>query len=144
MVDILGAVLTDGLGAVEAPCAEALSVELHSSDVILYILARRRDASAAISVRAPAALRLRHEPTADCARYGSLRRAIHAKGAKLIYLPPYSPDLNPIELLFDKLKALLRKAAGRSISPLWTRIGKLADQLSADECRHYLAHAGNV
>jgi len=64
-------VLTDGLGAVEAACAEALSAELHSSDVILNILARRRDAS-----DAPAALRLHHEPTADCARCDSLRRAI--------------------------------------------------------------------
>jgi len=76
MVDILGAVLTDGLGAVEAACAEALSAELHSSDIILNILARRRDASAAISVLAPEALRLHHEPTADCARYDSLRRAV--------------------------------------------------------------------
>jgi hypothetical protein len=76
MVDILGAVLTDGLGAVEAACAEALSAELHSSDVILNILARRRDASAAISILAPEALRLHHEPTADCARYDGLRRAV--------------------------------------------------------------------
>ena len=76
MVDILGAVLTDGLGAVEAACVEALSAELHSSDIILNILARRRDASAAISILAPEALRLHHEPTADCARYDSLRRAV--------------------------------------------------------------------
>jgi len=76
MVDILGAVLTDGLGAVEAACVEALSGELHSSDIILNILARRRDASAAISILAPEALRLHHEPTADCARYDSLRRAV--------------------------------------------------------------------
>jgi transposase len=51
-------------------------------------------------------------------KVAGVRRAIHAKGAKLIYLPPYSPDLNPIKLLFDKIKALLRKAAERSISPL--------------------------
>jgi hypothetical protein len=76
MVDILGAVFTDGLGAVEVACAEALSAELHSSDVILNILARRRDAADAISVLAPAALQLHHEPTADCARYDSLRRMI--------------------------------------------------------------------
>ena len=76
MVDILGAVLTDGLGAVEAACAEALSAELHSSDVVLNILARRRDASAPISVVTPAALRLYHEPTADCARYDRLRGAV--------------------------------------------------------------------
>jgi transposase len=69
-----------------------------------------------------------------------VRRAIHAKGAELVYLPPYSPGLSPIELLFAKLKALLRKAAKRSISALWTPIGELLDQFSADECRHYLAH----
>ena len=77
-------------------------------------------------------------------KVAGVRRAIHAKGAELIYLPPYSPDLNPIELLFAKLKALLRKAAERSISALWTRIGELLDQFFADECRHYLAHAGYV
>ena len=73
-----------------------------------------------------------------------IRRLIRAAGAKLFFLPPYSPDLNPIELVFAKLKALLRKAAKRSISALWTRIGELLDQFSADECRHYLAHAGYV
>jgi transposase len=77
-------------------------------------------------------------------KVAGVQPAIHAKGAKLIYLPPYSPDLNPIELLFAKLKALLRKAAERSITALWTRIGELLDQFSADECRHYLAHAGYV
>ncbi|HEV2302447.1 MAG TPA: transposase, partial [Stellaceae bacterium] len=67
-----------------------------------------------------------------------------ASGAELLYLPPYSPDLNPIELLFAKLKALLRKAAERSIPALWTRSGELLDRFSADECRHYLAHVGYV
>src|SRR5262249_57581066 len=75
-------------------------------------------------------------------KVAGVRRAIHAKGAELLYLPPYSPDLNPIELLFAKLKALLRKAAERSIAALWIRIGELLDQFSAVECRHYLAHAG--
>ena len=65
--------------------------------------------------------------------------------AELLYLPPdYSPDLNPIEMLFAKLKALLRKAAERSIPPLWTRIGEPLDRFPCDECRHYLAHAGYV
>jgi transposase len=73
-----------------------------------------------------------------------VRRAIRATGAELLYLPPYSPDLNPIELLFAKLKALLRKAAERSITALWTRIGEVLNRFSADECRHYLAHAGYV
>lgn len=76
MVEILGAVLTDGIAAVEAACAEALGAELHSSDVILNFLARRREPSPAITILTPAALRLHHEPTADCARYDSLRRAV--------------------------------------------------------------------
>lgn len=71
-------------------------------------------------------------------------QAIRARGAELLYLPPYSPDLNPIEMLFAKLKALRRKAAERSIPALWARIGALLDHFSADECRRYLAHAGYV
>jgi transposase len=58
-----------------------------------------------------------------------VREGIEAAGATLRYLPPYSPDLNPIELLFAKLKALLRKAAEREINALWTRIGNLLDPL---------------
>lgn len=73
-----------------------------------------------------------------------IRQAIRAKGAELLYLPPYSPDLNPIEMLFAKLKALLRKAAERSIPALWDRIGQLLDHFPAAECRHYLEHAGYV
>ena len=75
MVDILTAVLTDGLGAVEAACAEALREGVHSADVVLNILARRRDPVAPITILTPDALRLRHEPAADCARYDRLRRA---------------------------------------------------------------------
>ncbi len=63
-----------------------------------------------------------------------VREAIEAVGAKLVYLPPYSPDLNPIELLFVKFKALLRKAAGRSIESLWTRIGKPRDEFASQKC----------
>jgi transposase len=73
-----------------------------------------------------------------------LRRGIRASGAELLYLPPYSPNLNPIELLFAKLMALLRKVAERSVPVLWTRIGDLLDQFSTAECRHYLAHPGYV
>jgi hypothetical protein len=76
MVDILTTVLSDGLPAVEAACAEALTQGVHSADVILNILARRREPAAAITIMTPDALRLRHEPTADCARYDSLRRAV--------------------------------------------------------------------
>ena len=75
MVDLLSAVLTDGLAAVEAACAEALRDGVHSSDVIINILARRREPAAPITILTPDALRLRHEPAADCARYDSLRRA---------------------------------------------------------------------
>jgi hypothetical protein len=73
MVAILAAVLTDGLPAVEAACAQAMAEGVHSSDVILNILSRRRDAGPAVTVLTPDALRLRHAPVADCARYDQLR-----------------------------------------------------------------------
>ena len=76
MVKILTTVLSDGLPAVEAACAEALRENVHSADVILNILARRRDAAAPITIMTPDALKLRHEPAADCARYDSLRRSV--------------------------------------------------------------------
>jgi hypothetical protein len=69
-------VLSDGLSAVEAACADALRQGVHSADVIINILARRREPAAAITIMTPDALRLRHEPAADCARYDSLRRAV--------------------------------------------------------------------
>ena len=71
-----------------------------------------------------------------------MREAIEAGGARLLYLPPYSPDLNPIELLFAKLKALLRKAAERTVEALWQRIGQLIDCFTSEECANYLAHDG--
>jgi len=76
MVDILTAVLSDGLAAVEAACAEALGEGVHSADVILNILARAREPTRTITIMTPDALRLRHEPAADCARYDNLRRAV--------------------------------------------------------------------
>ena len=75
MVDILTAVLTDGLPAVEAACTEALHHEVHSADVILNILARSRDPARPDNILTPAALALRHAPVANCSRYDSLRRA---------------------------------------------------------------------
>jgi len=75
MVKILAAVLTDGLPAVEAACAQALAEGVHSADVILNILARRRDPGPATSIQTPASLALRHAPVADCARYDALRSA---------------------------------------------------------------------
>ena len=76
-VDVLTAVLSDGLPAVEAACQEALGQGVHSADVILNILARRREPAAPITtIVTPDALGLRHAPAADCARYGRLRRAV--------------------------------------------------------------------
>jgi transposase len=69
---------------------------------------------------------------------------IQAQGATLKYLPPYSPDLNPIEQVFAKVKALLRKAAERSIDKLWQTLGKLLDEIQAEECRNYFKNAGYV
>jgi transposase len=71
-----------------------------------------------------------------------IRALIEAAGATLIYLPPYSPDLNPIEQAFAKLKALLRKAAARSIPALWNTIGSLLGAFTPDECANYFRHSG--
>ena len=68
--------------------------------------------------------------------------AIRAAGASLMYLPPYSPDLNPIEQLFAKLKALLRKAAARTRDALWDTIGILLDEFAPTECQNYIANSG--
>jgi len=76
MVDILNAVLTDGLPAVEAACAEAIVHGVHSADVVLNILARQRDPAPPANIATPPALTLRHAPIADCARYDNLRRTI--------------------------------------------------------------------
>jgi hypothetical protein len=76
MVEILTAVLSDGLSAVEAACADALAEGVHSADIILNILARRREVVRPLTITTPDALKLRHEPVADCARYDRLRRAV--------------------------------------------------------------------
>lgn len=73
-----------------------------------------------------------------------VREAIEAHGAALLYLPPYSPDLNPIEQAFAKLKSLLRKTAARSIDTLGAAIGDLLDRFAPDECANYFANAGYV
>ena len=65
-----------------------------------------------------------------------------ARGAELRYLPPYSPDLNPIEQAFAKLKALLRKAAERTVDGLWNAIGRLLNLFSPAKCANYLANSG--
>ena len=71
-----------------------------------------------------------------------VREAIEAAQATLLYLPPYSPDFNPIEQLFAKLKALLRKAAERSVDSLWNRIAAILDAFTPDECTNYFRNAG--
>jgi transposase len=72
----------------------------------------------------------------------AIRRAIRTAGAKLFFLPPYSPDLNPIEQVFAKLKTLLRKAAERTIEATWRRIGHLLGDFTPAECANYLKNAG--
>ena len=71
-----------------------------------------------------------------------VRQAIAGAGASILYLPPYSPDLNPIEQLFAKLKALLRKAASRTKDALWASFGSLLESFPPAECANYLAHCG--
>ena len=71
-----------------------------------------------------------------------VREAIESAGATLVYLPPYSPDLNPIELAFSKLKTLLRKFEERTVESLWHRIGQLIDKFTPTECLNYFRHCG--
>jgi transposase len=72
----------------------------------------------------------------------AVRKAVRAAGARLLFLPPYSPDLNPIEQVFAKLKTLLRKAAERSVEATWRRIGALLNAFSPQECANYLRNSG--
>ena len=76
-----------------------------------------------------------HKPAA-------VRAAIERRGAELRYLPPYSPDLNPIEMAYSKLKALLKKAAARSVEDLWAAIAEAIDKITPDDCRSYFTAAG--
>ncbi len=72
----------------------------------------------------------------------SARAAVEAAGATLVFLPPYSPDLNPIENAFAKLKAMLRKAAARTLEQLWSAIAHIIDAFTPRECANYFAAAG--
>jgi transposase len=72
----------------------------------------------------------------------AVRQAIEAVGANLVFLPPYSPDFNPIENVYAKLKALLRAAAPRTIAAMWTTNGSLIDRFTPEECANYFAAAG--
>lgn len=75
-------------------------------------------------------------------RVTGVREAIEARGASLLYLPPYSPDFNPIELAFAKLKALLRKTAPRTVDALWAAIADAIDAFTPRECANYFTAAG--
>jgi transposase len=72
----------------------------------------------------------------------AVRNAIRSAGAHLFFLPPYSPDLNPIEQFFAKLKTLLRKAEERTVSAAWHRIGELLEAFAPAECANYLRNSG--
>jgi transposase len=75
-------------------------------------------------------------------KVAGVRTAIESVGAALLYLPPYSPDLNPIEMAFSKLKSLLRKAKERTMEAVWERIGTVLSEFTPTECANYLAHQG--
>ena len=75
-------------------------------------------------------------------KVSGVRQAIEQSGAHLLYLPPYSPDFNPIEMAFSKLKALLRKAAARTIEDLWAAVAEILDDFTPEECLNYFAAAG--
>lgn len=77
-----------------------------------------------------------------CHKRAEVREAIEGAKCRLQYLPPYSPDLNPIELLFAKLKALLRSAGERTVEGLWDFLGRALDAFSPEECRNYFRHCG--
>ncbi len=75
-------------------------------------------------------------------KVAGVRQAIETAGARLLYLPPYSPDFNPIEMAFSKLKALLRKAAARTVDDLWDAIALSIEAFTPGECHNYFAAAG--
>ena len=75
-------------------------------------------------------------------KVSGIGQAIESSGAKLFYLPPYSPDLNPIEFAFSKLKNLLRKAAARTVRSLWKTVGNSLRAFTPDECQHFFKAAG--
>jgi transposase len=77
-----------------------------------------------------------------CHKRAGVREALAAAGCRALYLPPYSPEYNPIEQVFAKLKALLRKDPERTVAGLWDRLGRHMDDFSAVECRNYFRHCG--
>ena len=75
-------------------------------------------------------------------KVAGVREAIEAVGARCLYIPPYSPDLNPIEMVFAKIKAILRRKALRTVEALWSELGEITKCVSPAECRNFLRHAG--
>jgi len=75
-------------------------------------------------------------------KVSGVKEAIESVGAKVVYLPPYSPDFNPIENVFSKLKTLVRKAKMRTVETLWRKLGELCNVFSPQECKNYFRHAG--
>ena len=75
-------------------------------------------------------------------KVAGVKEAIESVGAKVIYLPPYSPDFNPIENVFSKLKTLVRKAKMRTVEKLWRKLGELCEVFTKQECQNYFRHAG--
>jgi transposase len=80
--------------------------------------------------------------TSSSHKVAGVREAIEAAGAELRYLPPYSPDLNPIELAFAKFRKLLRDSARRTVDKLWDLCGEILDAFTEPECRNYFKHCG--
>lgn len=78
----------------------------------------------------------------DAHKVAGVRQAIEAAGASLLFIPPYSPDLNPIEQAFAKLKAMLRARALRTVEALWNALGSLVDCFTPEECANFLRHNG--
>ena len=75
-------------------------------------------------------------------KVAGVKKAIESVGARLVYLPPYSPDFNPIENVFSKLKTLVRKAKLRTRETLWKKLGELCDTFAQEECKNYCKNAG--
>jgi len=71
-----------------------------------------------------------------------VKEAIESVGAKVLYLPPYSPDFNPMEMVFSKMKTLVRKSKLRKVEDLWKKLGEWGDLFSPEECQNYFKHAG--
>ena len=120
----------------------SLGVCLHGGPRRVFVSRHRRRSTGA----GAGARRDRSSPTAranlPAHKVAGIRQAIEAAGATLLYLPPYSPDCNPIEMAFAKLKALLRKAAARTVDDLWDAIADAIDAFTSTECENYFAAAG--